>query len=70
MLVLILLIIIMVGVVYLATNKSQTQSQTQEQTQAQKMNGCGYEINEATFNPKYKISRDENGLEVVQSCGR
>ena len=66
MLVLILLIIIMVSVVYLATNKSQTQSQSQ----TQKMNGCGYEINEATFNPKYKISRDENGLEVVQSCGR
>lgn len=66
MLVLILLIIIMVSVVYLATNKSQTQSQSQ----TQKMNGCGYEINHATFNPKYKISRDENGLEVVQSCGR
>ena len=62
MLVLILLIIIMVGVVYLATNKTQTQ--------VQKMNGCGYEINEATFNPSYKISRDENGLEVVQSCGK
>lgn len=61
MLVLILLITIMVGVVYLATKKT---------SKEKKMNSCGYEINEATFNPKYKISRDENGLEVVQSCGR
>lgn len=60
MLVLILLIIIMVGVVYLATNK----------TPEQKMNECTHVINEATFNPKYKITQDENGLEVVQSCGR
>ena len=60
MLVLILLIIIMVTVVYLATKKTSTQ----------KMNECGYEINESTFNPNYKISKDVNGLEVVQSCGR
>ena len=29
-----------------------------------------YEINESTFNPSYKISKDKNGLEIVQSCGR
>ena len=50
----------MVGVVYLATKKSPKQ----------KMNKCGYEINESTFNPNYKISKDVNGLEIVQSCGR
>lgn len=34
------------------------------------MNGCENNINESTFNPYYRISRDENGLEVVQSCRR
>lgn len=61
MLVLILLIIILITVVYLATKKT---------SKEKKMNSCGYDINDTTFNPLYKISRDENGLEVVQSCRR
>ena len=63
MLVLILLII-MVAVVYLIIKK--------ENNKATKMKNktCEYNINESTFNPNYKISKDVNGLEIVQSCGR
>ena len=59
MLVLILLIIIMVTVVYLITKK--------ENNKATKMKNkiYGDNINESTFNPNYKISKDKNGLEVV-----
>jgi len=64
MLVLILLIIIMVTVVYLITKK--------ENNKATKMKNkiYGDNINESTFNPNYKISKDVNGLEIVQNCGR
>jgi cell division protein FtsL len=61
MLVLILLIIILVFIIYLATKKN---------TNKQKIHDCTHEINESTFNQLYKISRDENGLDIVQSCGR
>ena len=60
MLVLILLIIIMVTVVYLIIKKEN--NTTKNKTR-------GYNINESTFNPNYKISKDVNGLEIVQSCG-
>ena len=61
MLVLILLIIILIVIIYLATKKDLNK---------QKINGCENNINESTFNPYYRISKDENGLEVVQSCRR
>lgn len=61
MLVLILLIIILIVIIYLATKKDLNN---------QKMNGCENNINESTFNPYYRISKDENDLEVVQSCRR
>lgn len=56
MLVLILLITILLIIVYLATKKG---------LEKQKMNRCENNINEAMFNPYYRISRDVNGLEVV-----
>jgi len=54
----------MITVVYLITKK--------ENNKATKMKNktSGYNINESTFNPNYKISKDVNGLEIVQSCGR
>ena len=61
MLVLILLIAILLATIYFSMKKNTNKQKNKEFT---------YQINEATFNPSYKISRDENGLEVVQSCGR
>jgi hypothetical protein len=60
MIVIILLIIIISAAVYLAMKKN---------TYKQKNQQCTQQINESTFNPNYKISRDKNGLEIVQSCG-
>lgn len=59
MLVLILLVIILVIIVYLTKKENIQTNKT-----------GGYDINESTFNPQYKISKNENGLEIVQSCGR
>jgi DUF4097 and DUF4098 domain-containing protein YvlB len=61
MLVLILLLIIISATVYLTMKKNSYKQKNQQ---------CTQQINESTFNPNYKISRDENGLEIVQSCGR
>jgi len=60
MLVLILLVIILLIIIY-TTTKKDLNKQNKSST---------YEINESTFNPYYKISKDENGVEVVdcKSC--
>jgi hypothetical protein len=55
MLVIILLIVLLALILY----KSYVSKNNNQ------LNEYKYEINESTFNPNYKISKDKNGLEVV-----
>lgn len=61
MIIVILLIVILGAILYLSTKKNKTET-TQNQ--------CTSNINEATFNPNYRIGVDERGREMVESCGR
>jgi hypothetical protein len=55
MLVIILLIVLLALILY----KSYVPKNNNQ------LNEYKYEINESTFNPNYKISKDKNGLEIV-----
>lgn len=55
---------ILFGIIYFINNKSNRSNQSNQ------LNQCETEINEATFNPQYKITKDKNGLEVVHNCKR
>jgi hypothetical protein len=54
-LILLMIIIIIIIIIYLATKKDSSKQKT-----------CTREISESMFNPYYRLSKDKNGLEVVE----